>query len=162
MRFIAGSDPNSGLYKFVEGVTINFHITGSDSPATIVGDNPCSRSEYQFDRSLEGDIEAYLELLAQEPFNLDLIHQEQSSNSTYYFYRYNGAQNVYSLEQPEFITTELGEYHLRIEINNFNESYISFKMLVGFGLESINAEEYKTILSGGSYERDPEPIIDIQ
>ena len=57
---------------------------------------------------------------------------------------------------------DLGEFHFRVKVDSTNSRYIAVDILAGFGLEAIDAEEYKSILSGGNYQRGPDPIVDIQ
>lgn len=162
VRFIVGSNPDEALYKYIEGGNVNHRHTGSDSPAIIIRDNPHKWFSYRFDKSLDKNITAYLELLQEEPFNLELIHQETIDGEDYYFYRYNGTQDVYSLPHPLSISMDLGEFHFRVKVDSTNSRYIAVDILAGFGLEAIDAEEYKSILSGGNYQRGPDPIVDIQ
>lgn len=151
---------NEDLYDYVEGGDVNFNLVFNEErqahDSVVTGEYPHKWGRYRFVRSLEDKVWAYLELLDEKPFCFELVHEEGS----WYFYRYTGVQEVYALEQPDWLDTDLGEFHLMIYIDADGEDDISFSIRSGLGLESIYREEQEDILNDVPYHRDTRIVLE--
>lgn len=151
---------NEDLYDYAEGGDVNFHLVFNEErqahDSVVVGEYPHKWGRYSFVRSLEDQVWEYLEVLEEKPFYFELVHEEES----WYFYRYTGVQEVYALEQPDWVDTDLGEFHMMICIDAGGEGDISFSIRAGLGLEAIYREEQEDILNDVPYHRDTRIVLE--
>ena len=168
--FIAGNTKDGGLfqnedlYTFLEGGCVNFNIQTNEETKIneyiVTGSNPHYWGRYKFVPGLEDQVKAYFELLEEEPFAFEPVHEIVSEDHRQLtrFYRYTGIQETFSLDQPDWVETDLGEYHLQISAD-IDGDCIYFSVYSALGLEDIYREEYEAILDGEAYVRTVDDAI---
>lgn len=153
-----GPSQNQDLYTLLESSTVNFTIQYNESRQAhdyiVTGSNPHYVNRYQFVPELEDQVNAYLELLEEETFSLELVHEivEEENHKHIRFYRYTGVQEVFPLEPSDWVEEDLGEYHLQVTLD-IDAGAVNLSVYSGLGLEGIYREDYEAILAGETYHR---------
>ena len=146
-----GKDPDDYYHVYDTGP--QGYETGD--PDIITSPNPYYWWWGLFAPSLEPEIEAYLAMLEQEPFCLELIHTKDMGDEWIYIYRYTGKHDVYPLNISGFTPEDGGEYHLAVDISkraNYNGN-ICLEIIAGYGLERIGPDVLDDILHDIGYLR---------
>jgi len=122
---------------------------------TITSSSPYYWWWASFDPSVEAQINEYISLLSQEPFQLELIHTKDMGQEWVYVYRYTGKHKVYPLNISGFVPADTGEYHLAIDISKRADyrGRISLEVAAGYGLEPITPEILEDIRHEIGYNR---------
>ncbi len=181
--FIAGNTLDGGLFQnqdlhvYTEGGMINFSAEYNEKTEMhdyiVSGEHPHWWSHYRFDSKLAKEVEAYLDILDEKPFYFELVHQQSFEGieeydtlaynyyhdvGEYYFFRYTGVQNTFGLDQPVWVSQDLGEINLVIRILEAEDG-IHVESWTDLGLESIYREEMEDILNDVPYHRTVDSCI---
>ena len=153
--FVAGDADESLVHLWGED-TVNFEPgAAEDGRDVLISPHPYNWEIWTFEPELKENVWAYIELLNEEIFHLELIYHRDLGTKWIYLYRYTGSHPVYSAEVSGFEPPDGGEYHICIAINDDPAitNQIGLEIAVGYGLEAVSRETYDSILSGGEYVR---------
>jgi len=141
------------LYNVYDTDTYGYDQDGGQT--TITTSNPYYWWWGAFDPSVEEQINAYIELLSQDPFHLELIYTKDMGDEWVYVYRYTGKHNVYPLNISGFVPDDAGEYHFAVDISKRadHNGRISLEVAAGYGLEAITPEILNDIRNELGYTR---------
>lgn len=136
----------------------------TDGVDIITGPNPYYWEMVSYDTALYSQVQDYVTLLQEEPYNLELVYTKDMGETEVYLFRYNGSHKVYPLDLYGYVLEDGGDYHMAFNITErFEYEYgVVVEAAVGYGLEPIDWKTAQNILDGQEYVRTSNCIEQIE